>query len=65
MKQPEIYEIEDGLHELGMMGKTRVTSGQMFCKDFFVILREWWVRRVKDYIGGVLFWKTFTLQDIV
>ena len=32
MKQPEIYKTKDCLHELGMMGKNWVISGQMVCK---------------------------------
>ena len=33
MKQSEIYKIEDGLPEKGVMGKNRVIRGQMVCND--------------------------------
>ena len=40
MKQPEIYKMKDGLHEMGMMGKNRVIRGQMVCKNSFVFRRN-------------------------
>ena len=34
IKQKGIYEIKDGLQELAVKGKCKVTKGQMFCEDF-------------------------------
>ena len=41
MKQPRIYKMKDGLHELGVKGISRVIFGQLFCEDFLVIMKEY------------------------
>ena len=40
-KQPEIYKIKDGLHELGGDGQNEGNRGQMFCKDSLVLVSVW------------------------
>ena len=35
MKQSGIYKIKDALHEEGVIGKNRLTRGQIVCKIFF------------------------------
>ena len=41
IKQPKLYKIKDGLHELWLMGKIRVIRDQMFYWDFLVFMRVW------------------------
>ena len=43
MKHSDIYNMKDGLHELGIMGKKRVIRGQTVCKD------SWGVNEGKIY----------------
>ena len=40
MKQPDMYKIKDGLHELGVKGKNRVIRGQIVCKESLVDKRK-------------------------